>query len=169
MEIQKIYFDMDGVLADFDRGVRELADFEPFDQAIRDKKRNDELWDAIRKVDHFYDKLEMIDGAFEMFIALKARYRDKCEILSAIPKPYRGISTSREDKISWVRRLLGTDIKANIVYRAEKQEFAKGPGYILVDDLAKNIEEWEEAGGTGIKFENPEDVVRLIEGISLTI
>ena len=27
MELKKIYFDMDGVLADFERGVRELAGF----------------------------------------------------------------------------------------------------------------------------------------------
>ena len=32
MEIKKIYFDMDGVLADFDRGVREYLNLELLDQ-----------------------------------------------------------------------------------------------------------------------------------------
>ena len=34
MEVSRIYFDMDGVLADFDRGVRDLCGLEPVDQWI---------------------------------------------------------------------------------------------------------------------------------------
>jgi len=162
MRIKKIYFDMDGVLADFDRGVSELANFEPFAQTIRDKKRNDDLWAAVRTVDNFYDKLEPIDGAIEMFMTLREKYGDKCEILSAIPKPYRGMNTSKEDKEKWVSRILGPEVKTNIVYRAEKQDFA-GEGCILVDDLMKNIEEWEEAGGTGIFFDGAQGVIKRIE------
>lgn len=153
---------MDGVLSDFDRGVRELAHFEPFDQTIRDPKRNDELWAAIRRVDHFYDRLEMIDGAYEMFTMLHEKYGDRCEILSAIPKPFRGIITSKEDKINWVSRLLGPEIRTNIVYRAEKSGFARGEGYILIDDLEKNVREWEAAGGTGIWFHGAAGIVDRI-------
>lgn len=37
MKIEKIYFDMDGVLADFDRGIRELCHMDPLNQAIKSK------------------------------------------------------------------------------------------------------------------------------------
>ena len=40
MTAEKIYFDMDGVLADFDRGVRELCGMEAFDQGGRSPARS---------------------------------------------------------------------------------------------------------------------------------
>jgi len=55
MEIQKIYFDLDGVLADFDRGVRELCGMEPVDQNNKNKGDDDRLFEAIRAVEHFYN------------------------------------------------------------------------------------------------------------------
>ena len=38
MNIKKIYFDMDGVLADFDRGVIKLCGIEPMDQLTRSEE-----------------------------------------------------------------------------------------------------------------------------------
>lgn len=39
MEVKKIYFDMDGVLADFAGGVRELCGMEPVSQTMTDLKK----------------------------------------------------------------------------------------------------------------------------------
>ena len=46
MTVDKIYFDMDGVLADFDRGVKELCGFVP--QSQNDKNRSVEEDDLSR-------------------------------------------------------------------------------------------------------------------------
>ena len=62
MTVKKIYIDMDGVLADFDRGLKEFCGLEP----IRQKNFG--------------------PGAKEMFDTLYEKYGDKVEILSAIPK-----------------------------------------------------------------------------------
>lgn len=97
-----------------------------------------------------------------MFKTLYNRYGDKCEILSGIPKPRRGIMTSGEDKTAWAHRFLGENIVVNIVFREEKKKYVKGSGYILIDDLAKNIKEWNEAGGTGIHFTNADEVLKKI-------
>ena len=63
MEVNKIYLDMDGVLADFDRGVRELCGLEPIDQMVATKEDNDRLWAAVARVDHYYGRLELKPGA----------------------------------------------------------------------------------------------------------
>jgi sulfur relay (sulfurtransferase) DsrC/TusE family protein len=160
--IEKIYFDMDGVLADFNRGVHELCHMEPSNQEVQSKTADDEMWEAVRSVGHFYDKLEPMPGAVEMFALLHEKYGDKCEILTGIPKPHRGIITSREDKTSWAHRILSEDLVVNIVLREEKQNFAKGAGYILIDDLEKNIKEWVDAGGTGIRFTSAEETLSRI-------
>ncbi len=163
MEIKKIFFDMDGVLADFDRGVRELCDMEPSPQGDDWRPGMDDLmWEKIRQVDHYYDKLELMPGAKKMFDTLYGMYGDKCEILTGIPKPKRGILTSGEDKTNWVHRLLNPDVVVNIVYREEKPDYCTGKDCILIDDLAKNIEAWEECGGTGIQFTNAEEVLDII-------
>ena len=91
MTVEKIYFDMDGVLADFDRGVRELCGMEALDQGTRSPAQDDIMWEAIRKIDHFYDKLELMPGAKEMFDTLREKYGDKVEILTGIPREERGI------------------------------------------------------------------------------
>lgn len=155
--IEKIYFDMDGVLADFDNGVRELCHMEP--QSQNQKKRSqtadDKMWEAIKNVEHFYDKLKPINGAIELFNELRDSF--DVEILTGIPKPKRGITTAAEDKINWVRRYLGDDVKVNVVFREDKPNYCTGPECVLIDDYAKNISEWNEMGGMGILFENVEE------------
>lgn len=165
MKIEKIYFDMDEVLADFNRGVRELCHMEPVDQSVSTKEEDDALWAAVRDTGHFYDRLEPVNGALEMFNALRDKYGEKCEILSAIPKPHRGIVTAGDDKRNWVRRLLGENVIVNIVLRPEKKNYVKGPGYILIDDLEKNVHEWEAEGGTGICFKGAAETLKRIEEI----
>lgn len=49
---------------------------------------------------------------------------------------------------------MSDDIVVNLVRRANKKDFCKGEGYVLIDDYRKNIEEWEDVGGTGILFEH---------------
>ena len=167
MTIEKIYFDLDGVLADFDRGIRELCHINPSNQASRSVADDNAMWEAVKNVGHFYDKLEPIPGAINMFKTLYNRYGDKCEILSGIPKPRRGIMTSGEDKIAWTHRFLGEDIVVNIVFREEKKNYVKGAGYILIDDLEKNIKEWDEAGGTGIHFISADEVLKKMAALDV--
>ena len=163
MKIKKIYFDMDGVLADFNRGVKELCGLDPLNQEKKTEADDDVMWEAIKNVDHFYARLELMPGALEMFRSLYEKY--DVEILSGIPKPKRGILTAGEDKIFWAHRMLDPNLKVNIVYREEKKNYVTGPDCVLIDDLQKNIKEWTESGGTGILFTSAEDVMKEIERI----
>lgn len=160
-----IYFDMDGVLADFDRGVRELCHREPLDQSTSTEADNDALWAAVRQVPHFYGQLEPIPGSLEMLRTLYEEIGDRCQILTGIPKPRRSIEHAGEDKVAWIHRLVSEDMQVHIVYREEKRQYCTGPQDILVDDYDKNIREWQAAGGTGILFRDPEQAMQEIRDI----
>ena len=162
MEIKKIYFDMDGVLVDFDRGVRELGKFEASDQLTASKEQEDMLWRTINKIEHFYDKLKPMPGALEMFNKVYEKYGEKVEILTGVPKPKRGMNTAGEDKIQWAHRILSPTLKVNVVYKEEKKNFCTGPECILIDDLITNINSWRKSGGTGILHISAEDTIKRI-------
>ena len=146
-----VYFDMDGVLADFEGYVQKHGIFYvPHD--TRDKEADAKMWAEIKKVERFYFQLEPIAGALELFQQLNKKYH--CEILSAIPKAHWGLVGTAEDKRAWIAKYLGEDVEVNIVYREQKKDFAKGTDCVLVDDLEKNIREWTACGGTGILFQS---------------
>ena len=168
MKVGKIYFDMDGVLADFNRGVRELCGMEPEDpNRDPDPLLDGLMWVKIKEAGHFYDKLELMPGAKEMFDRLWEKYGDKCEILTGVPKPKRGIPEAGDDKIAWVRRLLSKEIKMNIVLREEKIARCTGPEAILIDDLEKTVREWREKGGTGILHRSAEETLAELERLGV--
>ncbi len=167
MEVKKIYFDMDGVLADFDRGVEELCGMKSVPQDQKTPGQDHAMWEAIRDAGHFYDRLELMPGAKEMFDTIYGKFGDRCEILTGIPKPRRGITTSGEDKTSWVRRLLSPDIVVNIVFREQKPEYCTGKDCILIDDLGKNIQAWELYGGTGVLHRSAEETLSVLKGMGV--
>ena len=162
--IKKIYFDMDGVLADFEGGAREFCGLPKLAQGQKRTDEEDDLmWQKLREVDHFYDRIKPLNDGVELFNKLYAIYGDKCEILTGIPKPKRGILTAGEDKTNWSHRILNEDIVVNIVYREQKKEFCKGEDYILIDDLPSNIDSWIEFGGTGILHKDAKTTLMLLQ------
>ena len=162
-----IYFDMDGVLANFNQGVIDLLHMTPHKQGDGplDYKHANELYAKMREVDHFYGQLKPIPEAVQLFIELHAMYGNAVQILSAVPRPHRGIITAKDDKIDWVKREISSDVIVNICYRKEKASFCKGKDFILIDDYDKNINEWEALGGTGILYDNIENVKKALNDI----
>ena len=162
----KIYFDMDGVLADFDGGVQELCGMPALpNYGSRSSEEDRLMWEEIRKVDHFYGKLRPLPGAREMFQALREKY--ECEILTGVPKPERGIHQAGQDKIDWVAKYLGTDIPVHIVFRREKIQYCTGKDTVLIDDLAETIRVWKEQGGTGILHTDPESTLKELKEMGI--
>ena len=167
--IEKIYFDMDGVLADFERGVKEICGIIPPSQNAKHHKPgdDDEMWERIKQEPHFYNLLEFMPGAKDMFDAVYDRYGQKCEILTGIPKEKRGIVFAAEDKTKWVHRLLSDEIKVNIVYREDKPQFCTGAGCVLIDDMERNIRDWTAHGGIGIVNVSTAETVEKLKGLGI--
>ena len=163
MRIDKIYFDMDGVLADFGRGVRELLHMKFYSQ---DEKRPNSYYDLlfkeIQEYKSFYQDLIPIPQGMDLFNFLYNKLgKDHVEILTAIPNPKRNILNAAQNKIDWCRKYL-PDVVVNIALRKEKINFVKSKSSILIDDYTKNIDSWNKMGGTGILFTPEKDMKSAI-------
>ena len=155
MDYDKIYFDMDGVLSDFNKGIVELCGMEAPTQNPNTHEYDERMFNAMRKVDRFYYQLDPIKDTLALFKEVQRKHGDKVEILTAIPKAIRNIVGADTDKLEWVKKHLENDVVVNIVLRRDKPNFAKGSGYLLIDDTPDNIDSWKKAGGDGLLFTDP--------------
>ena len=167
MEIKKIYFDMDGVLADFDSGVVDICSLPRPRQGHDSSEQNNRMWEAIRESGHFYRRLKPMPGAVEMFDAVYKVYGDRCEILTGVPKPKRNIPEAGQDKIDWAREYLNPDVVVNTVLREDKINYCFGPEYVLIDDYTKNGLEWKKKGGTVINHSSSEDTLEQLKDLGI--
>jgi len=151
----KIYCDMDGVLADFERGYEELTGID----LKGEFKKGDDFWDPIsEKGVGFWAGLKWMPDGQELWDYLKPY---KPDLLSA---PSREDS-SRIGKHVWVKhKLPGT--KLILRYAKQKQELAT-PESILIDDRQPNIDQWIAAGGIGILHTSTENTIKQLQNLGL--
>lgn len=160
----KIYLDMDGVLADFDAFV-----FAHLGRTFLHEEgpgKDTEMWEFLITVSNMYYRLLPTSYAQELVAAARA-LTENVEILTAIPRRYH-IHGAETDKIEWTKLHFGNSLKVNFgPYSADKWKHAQ-PGDILVDDRRDNIKDWtEKAGGIGIfhDHKNPQETFRRLEDI----
>lgn len=143
MIISKIFIDMDGVLADFDKKKEELKKIHP-----KMSLNDNEFWKGIQSVDHFFLHLEPMPDMSELMSYLQS-LDIPLAILTALPRT-TSMPTAKQDKKTWIGREVSFDIEFNASRSAKlKQKWAR-EGHVLIDDKASNIDEWRNAGGIGI-------------------
>jgi hypothetical protein len=143
-KIKKIYIDLDGVLADFDKWKLELAKTYPI--ILTDKH---EFWKRASRVNKLYLNLEPMPDANNLMFYL-SNLGIPLAILTALPMK-RSIPSAEKDKRTWVKLYIG-DIEFNVgPYARDKQNFS-GEGLLLIDDKEQNIIDWENKGGIGILY-----------------
>jgi 5'(3')-deoxyribonucleotidase len=142
MSRTRICLDLDNVFADWNSFVKnEIGqDYSPH------------VWYELDQIDNIFLKLDIIPGAKEMFDyiwSMKDRY--DILILTAIPHPTNKLITCIEDKRKWVATHLSPDIHVHTTVGGHsKYHWINRPGDILIDDLQRNIEIWNDNLGTGI-------------------
>ena len=129
----KLFLDLDGVLADFDRGVEAVTGKRPDQQHIR------QMWKALAREPDFYGTLDMMHDA-QVLWEFCGPYRPT--ILTGLPLG----DWAPEQKRRWVAAMLGADVPVITCMTREKHRFS-GPGHVLVDDRAGTRDPWEAAGG----------------------
>jgi hypothetical protein len=153
----KIYCDLDGVLADFEKGYAELTNTLP-SKTFNGKA---EFWEPINKAGaEFWANLDWMPDGQELWRYIK---KYKPNILSA---PSSDLS-SKIGKEAWVKMHLKNNYNKLYLYsRANKQLFSE-PNRILIDDMKKTIDEWNDKGGIGIFHTSAANTIKELKKLGL--
>lgn len=129
MKINKIYIDMDGVLADFDaepNAVERFATEKGFFQRLKPTK-------FVKPINKLLKK-----------------NNENIYILSASPHLWADI-----DKMFWLYEHMPYLKLDNVIFvRSGKEKAQYAKGNMLIDDYSANLLEWERLGGYGVKCIN---------------
>ena len=156
----KIYCDMDGVIADFDKRFKDVNPEKLSAAQYQTKYGIEKFWDLIdeeNKVKFWVGIPWMSDGK-----TLWDYIKDKKPTLLSAPskKPQ-----SRLGKRLWVKNNIpGTPL---ILASAEKKQNYSGKNKILIDDRPDNIEQWRSKGGIGILHTNTADTLKQLQAYGL--
>ena len=151
----RLYLDLDGVMADFDRHFPEV--FGVDHRSLAD----DALWERINSQPSFFRDLPVCDGAIAFFDRVSY---SKPIILTACPRTnYQHVA---RQKRAWVREHLSPHCTVlPVMGGSNKPLFMHEPGDILIDDFERNIRAWEEEGGVGILHRNFEDTKAQLKAV----
>ena len=154
--ITRIFLDLDGVMVDIDSALKTIFDSD----YSYGKIGSNVFWREIGKIPNFFLYLDPMPEYKKLFYSLCAT-GIPISILTSIPLPTNdNLANARENKVAWVRQYLDKDIPVYTVTGGEKKaEYVQSKNDLLIDDLAKNVAAWENAGGTGILFKNTTDTI----------
>ena len=145
-----IFLDLDGVLADFDRGVQAVCGRPPEDLPLRT------MWASLARAPRFFETLEMMHDA-EALWRFCAPHRPT--ILTGLPLG----SWAPAQKRRWVARVLGAHVPVIACMSRDKPRWS-APGHVLVDDRIAARDGWERKGGLFVHHVSAErSIARLRE------
>jgi hypothetical protein len=152
-------------LVDFNKWALDRLGHRPDDWEL-DKKIKSQFWKdvntLVKRGEEFFGAMDPMPDAFELWDYIKEYHP---MILSATGH----VKTAPQEKRKWITDNLGVDVaeRATLVSAAaDKAKFAK-PGYILIDDRAKAIDPWIEAGGVGILHISAVDSIAQLKELGL--
>lgn len=149
-----LFLDLDGVLADFDRGVKAVTGCFPGEMSVR------ALWAAVGRCPDFFATLDFTPDGRALW-AFCARHRPT--ILTGLP-----LGTWAEpQKRRWVAEKLGPEVPVVTCMARDKHCHAV-PGAVLVDDREKARPPWEGAGGVFIRHTGAASTIAALGRIGFT-
>lgn len=150
----KLFVDLDGVLANFEKGVLDVTGF-----PINKQKSNSQMWKALYQHGNFYAELDMMADAMVLWNYVK-KYNPT--ILTGIP---RG-NWAPPQKEAWVAKHLGSSVPVITGMARDKYNYA-AENHILIDDTKRNIDEWNRAKGIGIHHIGAKSSIEQLQDLGL--
>jgi 5'(3')-deoxyribonucleotidase len=164
----KIYLDMDGVIADFDTRFKNLSGMNPRD--FEDKYGKNKFWDFIDEGDNkvrFWAGIPPMPEAKEL-IDYASKYDYEILTAPSIKKQ------SLLGKNLWMKKWVGKGLfpsKPKLNFKPAKEKHLIKPNLtpndILIDDKQSTIDNWNNAGGTGIFFQSTSQAINDLKSLGL--
>lgn len=155
VRVPKLYVDMDGVLADFDKHYEDVFGTRP------NKVHDNVDWKAVRRVKDFYAD---IPPMWDMKVLWGYLERYKPTVLTGIPSSLMEEAT--RNKRAWIKRNLGPHVPVICCMSRNKAEYAE-KGDILIDDWDKYKTLWEARGGRWITHTNAFNTIERLQELGL--
>lgn len=145
-----IFCDLDGVLADFEKGVVEYFGKRP------DKIQAGYMWSQINKSNIFFETLPWMPRGRELWEQIK-QYDPI--ILTGIPRSKK----AAEQKRRWCARELGSEVHVITCSSKDKANYCLTSA-LLIDDRLDNLHTWNEKAGKFILYaeENMDNIIERI-------
>ena len=155
----RVYLDLDGVLADFNRGVAEVFDL-PYPESgllgygwmyymhLWERMSVEEYLDRLAKEKDFWANLLPFPWYRDIPNWLDWKQLDWA-FLSSTTNHWKSYS----GKVQWVQTNYGKDYLPKLILLLENKSRIARPGDILVDDSEKNCQEWVRAGGLAFHWQ----------------
>ena len=143
-KITKIYLDMDGVIADFNKRYKELYKMEP--KEAEDKKEFYKFFDEFIATKQFAT-LDLMPDAV-LLLNYLSKLNIPTEILSSTASEKRDADI-RAQKLMWLQTH-NIGFKVNLVPGKRLKKDFSNVNSILIDDTPVNIDQWRREGGVGI-------------------
>ena len=157
MKIEKIYLDMDGVIADFDKTFEDLYKMQP--GKFEAEFGQTAFWEKVYETPTFFKYMLPTPRKNDIWDLCKTRCQNVI-ILSSPSRTNQPICMLH--KRDWLDRLVGKHVPA--IFEAHKHKYA-GPNRLLIDDTKKKIDKWVEHGGIGHLYTDFERLSSFIKQI----
>ena len=150
----QLYLDCDGVLANFNAGAEAILGLKP--RAFEQRYNIGKMWAKLAGAPDFYGTLPLMPGAMELFDAV--RHLNPI-ILTGLP---RGNWAAGQKERWAAEHFPGTRIITCMA--VDKRKHAK-KGDVLVDDMLKHRQLWEEAGGVFVHHRTVPETLRELRDL----
>lgn len=153
--INRVYLDIDGILADFVQGVADLLEQDvpspwPAGEYNIEQVFQHKVWGIL--TEEFWANLPLTDEAQDV-LGLVNRIDGVHMNLCTSPPP-RGAEAFIRGRASWIVDKFGQDSLASTIMVGDKSLLAK-PNALLIDDSSSQISAFARAGGQVATFPQP--------------
>jgi len=155
-----IWVDMDGVLVDFVGSVQEHPGWTDGD--ISDL---DAFWNHVETMGYeWWAGLPWTEDGKQLWAWLQSIPTTAVAVRMLSAAPDTGFAEGVYGKRKWIADNIGSAHAhhAVITHRENKKHLARSES-VLIDDYGKNISEWTNAGGIGVKHENTADTIAALK------